>query len=365
MTTRWTRKLGRIAGVDISVHATFLLLLAWIGIGHYLHRGRAGDVVAGLGFVVALFGIVVLHELAHALVARRYGIRTREIMLLPIGGVAQMERMPEQPRQELLIALAGPAVNLVLAGALYVVLGAPATVWPDPGDVGGELLPKLVWLNVTLALFNLVPAFPMDGGRILRALLSVSMDRVRATAMAARIGQGIAVLFAMVGIFGNPVLVFIAIFVWMGAAAEARVVQMTFVLAGVTVSQAMVTEFHTLAPTDTLRAAGARFLDGFQQEFPVVEAGRVVGMLTRAGLARGLQQHGGDGTVEAAMSAEFVSAEPSERLDAVVQRLEASGSLAAVVVRDEAIVGLLTAENVGELLMIRAALDRPTPSERT
>jgi Zn-dependent protease len=356
MRTRWSRKLGRIAGVDISVHATFLLLLAWVGVGHYLHRGRVGDVVDGVGFVVALFGIVVLHELAHALVARRYGIRTREILLLPIGGVAQMERMPEQPRQELLIALAGPALNLALAAALSLVVAPGTAAWRDLGEIGGDLLPKLMWVNVTLAVFNLIPAFPMDGGRILRAALAVSMDRVRATAIAAQVGQGLAVLFAVVGFFANPVLVFIAVFVWMGAGAEARAVQVTAVLGGVPVSQAMVTAFDTLAPGETLRQAAARFLDGFQQDFPVVEAGRVVGMLTRAGLAQGLQQHGADGPVGAAMSAQFVTAEPSEMLDAVIQRLEASRSLVAAVVRDDLLVGLLTADNVGELLMVRSAL---------
>jgi Zn-dependent protease len=349
-------KLGRIAGIDISVHATFLLLLAWVGVGHYLHRHRVSDAVEGVTFIVALFGIVVLHELGHALVARRYGIRTREIMLLPIGGVAQMERMPDQPRQELLIALAGPAVNLALAAALYLIVAPEAAVWRALGEVGGDFLPKLLGVNVTLALFNLIPAFPMDGGRILRALLAARMDRVRATAVAARIGQGLAVLFAVVGFFANPVLVFIAIFVWMGATAEAGVVQLTSVLGGVPVSRAMITEFHTLAPGDTLRQAAARFLDGFQQDFPVVEAGQVVGMLTRAGLAKGLQQHGADGTVGAAMSTQFATADPSEMLDAVFQRLEASGSLVAPVVRDHELVGLLTAENVGELLMIRSAL---------
>src|SRR5512136_2096652 len=163
---KWSWRIARVAGIDVYLHATFLILLAWVGLSHYLARHSLGDAADGLLFISTLFGIVVLHELGHALAARRYGIRTRDITLLPIGGVARLERMPEDPRQELVVALAGPAVNVVLALVLVALL-MPAAALRNFGEVplvGGHFLSKLVWVNVTLAVFNLIPAFPMDGG---------------------------------------------------------------------------------------------------------------------------------------------------------------------------------------------------------
>jgi Zn-dependent protease len=223
----WSWRIGRIAGIDIHVHYTFLLLLAWVGVQHYAAHGDLGETMSGLAFIVTLFGIVVLHELGHALTARRFGIRTRNIILLPIGGVAQLERMPEEPRQELLVALAGPAVNMVLAAGLYVILALGQGLSPvgDSLRIGGRFLEQLFWVNVSLAFFNLIPAFPMDGGRVLRALLALRMDRVRATAVAARIGQGIALLLVFLGFFYNPMLILIGLFVWFGAAEESSMVQ--------------------------------------------------------------------------------------------------------------------------------------------
>ncbi len=223
----WSWRIGRIAGIDVYVHFTFLLLLAWVGIEHYLAHGDIGEAMGGLAFILALFGIVVLHELGHALTARRFGIRTRDIILLPIGGVARLERMPDDPRQELLVALAGPAVNVVLAAVIYVVLSFGQGLSPvgEAMRVGGGFLEQLFWVNVSLALFNLLPAFPMDGGRVLRALLSLRMERVRATEVAARIGQGLALLLAFLGLFSNPMLVFIGLFVWLGASEESSMVQ--------------------------------------------------------------------------------------------------------------------------------------------
>src|SRR5688572_27812912 len=179
----WSWRVGRIAGIDLYVHPTFMLLLAWVAIVHYLERQRWADAAGGLLFIVTLFGIIVLHELGHALTARRFGIRARDITLLPIGGVARLERMPEDPKQEFLVALAGPAVNVVLAIILFVTL-VPISGIAALGNValvGGQFLSKLIWVNVALALFNLLPAFPMDGGRVLRALLAMRMDYVKAT----------------------------------------------------------------------------------------------------------------------------------------------------------------------------------------
>src|SRR5688572_15846223 len=229
----WSFRVGRLAGIDIYVHFTFLLLLGWVALTGYVSTGSPLGAAVGVALIGIIFFIIVLHELGHALAARRYGIETRDITLLPIGGVARLERMPEKPSQELVVALAGPAVNVVLAAAVYVGLFMNRDVLQtsEAAQVGGRLLSQLFWVNVMLAGFNLLPAFPMDGGRVVRALLAMRMDYVRATQIAANLGQGMAVLFAIAGLFGNPFLLFIALFVWMGAAQEASMVQMRSALA--------------------------------------------------------------------------------------------------------------------------------------
>ena len=219
----WSWRIGRIAGIEVYLHATFLLLLAWEALRHFRAHGDPAEAVGGVVFVLVLFGIVVLHELGHALAARRYGIRTRDITLLPIGGVARLERVPGDPGQELVVALAGPAVNVVLAAALYIAmaLGRGPSPFGEALGVGGGFLDRLFWVNVSLALFNLLPAFPMDGGRVLRAALALRLDHVRATRVAASVGQGMAILFGILGLVYDPFLIFIALFVWLGAAEEA------------------------------------------------------------------------------------------------------------------------------------------------
>lgn len=353
--TGWSWKIGRVAGIDVHMHGTFLLLLVWVGVSHYLRRHRLADAGAGLIFVLALFAIIVLHELGHALTARHFGIRTRDITLLPIGGVARMERMPDEPRQEMLVALAGPAVNLALAAVLSSV--ATPTAWRDVDWVGGgDFLSRLTWVNVTLAVFNLIPAFPMDGGRVLRAILAMRMDYVRATQVAARIGQGLALVFGLVGLFGNPFLVFIALFVWMGAAAEAGTALMRSALDGVRVDRAMVTRFEALAPTDTLQRAVAHVIAGFQHDFPVVDDGRIIGVLTRSDLVKGLTEQGAGAPVAAVMSRRFEVVEASEMLERAMLRLQTSEAPVMPVVRDGALVGILTMDNVAEVLMFTSAL---------
>jgi Zn-dependent protease len=219
MRTSWSFRLGEVKGIDIYVHGTFLILLAWIGLSHIFNGHGAAAALQGVAFTATIFGIVVLHELGHALAAARYGIRTRDITLYPIGGVASLERIPENPRQEFVVALAGPAVNVALAA----LLGGVLAIARLPGGVenvhliGGSFLAKLMWVNISLALFNLLPAFPMDGGRVLRAALAFRMSRDRATEIAARVGQAMALGFGLLGMFGNPMLLFIALFVWTGA----------------------------------------------------------------------------------------------------------------------------------------------------
>jgi Zn-dependent protease/predicted transcriptional regulator len=356
---KWSLRLGRIAGIDVQIHLTFLILLAWVGISHYLQRRSVEDALGGLVFILALFGIVVLHEFGHALTARRFGIRTRDITLLPIGGVARLERMPEDPKQELLVALAGPAVNVGLAVLLAVFL-VPATIAAGIADfhlVGGNLLAKLLWVNVSLAVFNMIPAFPMDGGRVLRALLAMKMDYVRATSAAATIGQGLALVFGFLGLFYNPFLVFIALFVWMGAAGEASMVQIRSALGGIPIRMAMITDYRALSPEEPLARAVDHVLAGFQQDFPVVDSsGRVLGILARTDLMAALAQDGMEARVGDVMKRDFSTAAPSEMADLVFARLNECQCHTLPVVQNDRLVGMVTADNVGEFLMIQSAL---------
>jgi Zn-dependent protease/CBS domain-containing protein len=363
---KWSWRIGRIAGIDVHIHATFWLLLVWVGLIRYRTGGSLAAVVPELIFILAVFGIVVLHELGHALTARRFGIATRDITLLPIGGVARLERMPREPRQELLIALAGPAVNVVLAGVLYLVVAATggassvadvATL--DAGFLGRAMLERLIGINLWLAGFNLIPAFPMDGGRVLRAALAMrSGNYARATEQAARIGRAFALLFGLAGlfVFDNPFLVFIALFVWLGAAGEAAAVQTSSTLAGVPVGRVMITDVRTLSPDDRLDRAVRLVLEGFQQDFPVVADGQVVGVLTRAALLRALGERGPTATVATAMQRDFRSASPDEPVEEVLTRLETCGCHAMPVVRGRELLGVLTTENVGEFIMVQTAL---------
>jgi Zn-dependent protease len=355
----WSWKLGRVAGIPIYLHWTFLILIAWLVIAGTLENN---DVVQGVSegaFVLALFGCVVLHELGHALTAKRFGVPTTDITLLPIGGVARLERMPERPSQELLVALAGPAVNVVIA---LVLVGFRV---PLPSELGtaDEMVhagfwPKLLMINVFLAAFNMLPAFPMDGGRVLRALLAMRLPYARATRLAASVGQMMAIGFGLLGLSGHaPLLLFIAIFVWIGAEAEARQVAERAALKGVSVRDAMITEFHTLDPDDSLGHAADLLLSGTQQDFPIaVDGDPVLHVLTRADLMNGLSQRGREGLARDFAPSILPTVEASGGLNDALTLLRSGQAPCLQVVDRGRIVGLLNLENVGELLMVRAAL---------
>jgi Zn-dependent protease len=271
---RWSWKLGTFAGIGVHVHATFLILVAWLVLLEWNQGHRGGAVFGGLLFILALFACVVMHEFGHALTARRFGIPTRDITLLPIGGISRMQRIPDDPRQELWIALAGPAVSIAIAAALFALLLATGVRVPFKRFAtwsGASFVEQLMFANIVLAIFNLLPAFPMDGGRILRAALARYMDYSRATQVAATVGQGMAFIFGALGLFTNPFLLFIALFVWIGATQESVAVQMKVALVGIPVSEVTVTEFSSLSPSDPLHRAVELMLHGTQQDFPVLE----------------------------------------------------------------------------------------------
>jgi Zn-dependent protease len=356
---KWSWRIGRVAGIDLYVHATFLILVGYVAWSAYQPRRLAADAFGGVLFIALFFGVVVLHELGHCLTARRYGIATHDITLLPIGGLARLERMPEKPGQELLVALAGPAVNVVIGVALYALLRVP-----DPGHlldgvrlVGGSLLVNLFYANGLMAVFNLVPAFPMDGGRVLRALLAMRLDYARATATAATIGQALAWGFGSISLFThNWWLLLIAVFVFLGAEAEADFVQTRSKLSAVKVEDVMVREFHALLAQDRLAVAAQHILAGFQQDFPVVDGDKVVGVLTRRQLLTGLARQGPTAAVGDYMERDFRTAFHWETTDAAFQRLENCACRSLPVLCEGRLAGMLTADNVGEYVMIQAAL---------
>ena len=359
---RWSWKIGKLAGIDLYVHATFLILIVWVALVHWTDGHSLAAVAEGVGFIISLFVCVVLHELGHALVARRYGVPTRDITLLPIGGVARLARMPDKPWEEFRVAIAGPAVNVVLAALLYGVLlishhWSPVTLLTL---TAGPFVERILLANVALVVFNLIPAFPMDGGRILRALLATRMDYARATQTAAGIGQALALVFGLFGLFHNPFLLFIAFFVWIGAAQESSAVQVKGIFSGVPIQAAMQTDFRTLSTSNTLDDAVKLMVHGSQHEFPVMWGERVMGILTRARLITGLSQFGPEHPVTNVMEREFETAEPTEMLEAVLHRLSTAACRIMPVLQDGRLVGLVTMENVGEYIMTQNALHRRT-----
>ena len=352
----WSLKLGEVAGIRVQLHFTFLIFMAWIVLSGLIAGKSTQVVLANAAFMLGLFGCVVLHEFGHALTAKRYGIRTKDITLLPIGGVARLERMPDDPRQELWVALAGPAVNVVIAAGLWTWLYVTREGFNVAGiDIAtGSFAERILLVNISLVVFNMLPAFPMDGGRVVRALLATRMEYTRATQIAASLGQGMALLFGIIGFFYNPMLMFIALFVWIGAAQESSMVLMKSALGGIPVSAAMMTTFQTVAPGDTLEHVSRLILSGAQQDFPVLNGNQVVGVVTRSGLLKALARKD-DLAVSEIMHHDVATVDASDMLESALQRLQTSGCPTLPVVHNQKLVGLLTAENLGEFLMIKGA----------
>ncbi|MBX7077864.1 MAG: site-2 protease family protein [Nannocystaceae bacterium] len=358
----WAWTVGHPFGVRVRVHATFLLLVAWIVASAALGGESIAATIAALVMVATLFTIVVLHELGHALAARRYGIVTRDITLLPIGGVASMERLPEDPRQELVVAFAGPAVNVVLAlvfGALALALGLPLSAGPlAPGaaPLGQGMVVQLFWVNVSLAVFNLLPAFPMDGGRVLRALLSLRLGRARATEIAARLGQAMAMALGFVGLFASPVLVFVALFVWAGAQGENEAVHVRELLRGLRVRDVMVESVASVRTDATAGEIAGAIVHGLQDHFPVVDGqGALVGTLGIVELVTAIATRGPEVPVAEIMKPAR-TATPADALDETLQRMQSEDARAIVVVDRGSVRGLLTLEHLGEFVALEEAM---------
>ncbi|TIO09535.1 site-2 protease family protein [Mesorhizobium sp.] len=355
----WSLNLGTIAGTTVRVHFTFLLLLVWIWLTHY-QIGGAPAAWEGVAFIIAVFACVVLHEFGHIAAARYFGISTPDITLLPIGGVARLERMPEEPGQEFVIAVAGPLVNVAIAALIFALLGGSVGVEQMAGieDPRTNFLARLAGVNVFLVLFNMIPAFPMDGGRILRAALAARLSWSRATQIAATIGQGLAFVFGFLGLFYNPLLIFIGIFVYLAAAAEAQNAQIREVATSVLVGDVMITEFARLERSATLDEAIEMLLATTQHEFPVIDsAGHLQGLVTRDDMIRTLKEKGPAAPVTSAMRNDIPKIHYRKSLEESLRLMQQSDVPAvAVVDNSERLVGLMTHETIGEMLMVRSAV---------
>lgn len=355
----WSITIARIAGSEIRIHLTFLLLLAWIGIAQY-SVGGAEAAIDTVFFIVAVFACVVLHELGHALAARRFGISTPDITLLPIGGLARLSRIPEKPSEEIVIAIAGPAVNVVIAAMLFLIFSAqfePASISEIDNPTFG-FATRLAVVNIFLVLFNLIPAFPMDGGRVLRAVLALSLGRRRATEIAAKIGQALAFAFGFLGLIsGNAILVFIAIFVYLAASGEAGQVSLLEAARGVPVRRAMISAFESLGPQSTVDDAANALIRTTQREFPVVDGGgNLRGFLTRDAMIKALHSTGPQTPVIGVMTDKIPTVRHNQSLALAVRLMqERQAPLIGVTDDDGHLVGYISQENLAEMMMLDAA----------
>jgi Zn-dependent protease/CBS domain-containing protein len=358
---RWSFKIARIAGIDVRIHATFFLLIAYV-----IYAGGAAGSEGGLLsalFICLLFLCVLLHEFGHALAARRYGVKTADITLLPIGGIARMERLPQKPGQEMVVALAGPLVNIVIAALLAAILALRGRLdpyfWRHLDSLG--LVSLLLYTNVIMCLFNLIPAFPLDGGRVLRALLATRMDYAKATHVAATIGQGLALALGIFAAYKfNMLLILIALFIYVGAESESALVQLRNSTSGLPVSSAMITRFDTLNSTSTLDQAVDFLLGTSQHEFPVVDDhGGFAGLLTKQDLLVALKKSGPETLVTDVMTKGLPTILPETNFQRALTMLQSAGAPALPVLDQTGrLVGLFTTETIGEFLLVRNAVGR-------
>lgn len=350
---QWSLTIGRIAGTAIRIHLTFLLFLLWIAISDY-RSGGFEAAKSSVVFVLLVFACVVAHEFGHILTARKFGVKTPEVTLLPIGGVANMERIPEDPWQELLVAIAGPMVNVAIAGLLIAVGGVAVGELQSIDLEKATLLQRLALINISLVVFNLIPAFPMDGGRVLRALLAMRLGPQRATEIAARLGQFFAFLFAAMGLFLSPMLIFVGLFIYIAAVSELQVSVLRRFAEGLTAGDGMEQTVRCFSEKMLLSEAVDALLASSQRAFPVIDAKQIpVGLLDRDDLLRGLKEKGPGAAVNTVMRKPVVTHVTAPLSDTVLDMNRQGLRTQLVVDANGRFAGMLTLENVAEMMMIQ------------
>lgn len=358
-------EIGRFAGIKVQIHWTFWLLFIFVAFMVYTSGGTTADLIWNLVFVSALFFCVILHEFGHALTARTFGVGTRSITLLPIGGLASLKEIPDNPKQEFYIAIAGPLVNVVIALLLYPFVSFDAFIGQDPDVLqeqlstvnGSNFLFYLFFVNIALVLFNMLPAFPMDGGRVFRALLSMKLGRVRATNIAASVGKFLAFLFFIYGLFYSVILAVIAVFIYFGAHSENITVQQLGLLEGSTVRDAMITEFSILNVNDPLSAAVDKILATTEQHFVVTEGDEIAGILYMEDLTMALRDRGRDSEIRAVMDRDIRSLKPDEPLANGYKKLQRGSKNFFPVLENGTVIGVVDMNNLNEFLTLKAEYD--------
>ena len=346
---KWSFKIFTLFGIPVKLHLTFLLLLLFIALTPQKPGGIGG--LPGTITVLLVFACVLLHEFSHSMLAKKYGHRVRDITLLPIGGVSNIEEMPEEPREEIWLALAGPMMSLALAGIFYaaVTLVRPAA---DPEFIGGSLLGTLFYINFMLGLFNMIPALPMDGGRVLRGALAMKLGRVKATRVAVSIGQAFAIVFLFVGIFYDWWLALIAIFIYIGAEGEDQALKVHEALKGAQVSRAMIVDPKTVRPDTPMSDVVSMMCHGLQDDFPVVSDGRAIGILSKQDIFRAVKDGAGGRPAAEFMHADFPVVSSDLSLEDIFRSMRQSGLSAIPVLADGRVSGLITLEQIGRYNMV-------------
>jgi Zn-dependent protease len=365
---KWTWKIGRISGIDIKLHLSFFFLLIWVGVPVLISGGSISDMLMEIVMILLLFVCVVLHELGHALTAKMFGTQTKDITLLPIGGVARMDEMPEDPKEEFLVAASGPAVNLVIGGAILVslLISGFFTLPLDISTLSENFWVQLMTTNFTLVAFNLIPAFPMDGGRVLRAILGSRMDRVKATRIAANVGRVLAVVMGIAGLFVNSWLILIAIFIWFGAGSEAKSEDLKAGLEGLVARDAMISQFYKVEANLPLASVYQVSMQTGQRDIPVKSNGHYLGIIRRQDLLSAIQRLGDRAPAYAAIGIEPEGLSPDMPLLDVLPRF--SVSQVQPVIEDGALIGLVTPESIQQRVWLNRRAqknDRKPPEEKT
>lgn len=363
MSFKWSLPLGSLAGIPVFLHWTFVFILAYVSIYVAFIGGGLIDIIYHIIFVLALFACVVLHELGHALAARNYNITTRDIVLLPIGGMARLEKMPEDPVQELVVAVAGPLVNVVIAlilAPLVIIMGVPEFEGEGPVFLRPDnFLFALTAVNIFLVLFNMIPAFPMDGGRVFRAILGFWYGHAEATRKAATVGQSFAILFFIAAFFVNPLLILIAFFVFFGSHAESSYIQTKYALSGYKIRDVMMSNFTLLRKDDQVYRAVELLLKGSEQEFVVIdEEGKMTGVLTRNDIIQGLSEVGRRASLEHLIHKDITSFSPETPIENAYHHMSQTGlSISPVINRDGEVIGVVDRDNIFEFIWIQDALE--------
>ncbi len=350
---KWSFKIGKLFGIPIRVHLTFLLLLFFIGYVGSKQGGSEGAIL-GMIVIVFIFICVILHEVGHSLVAVHYGIKVNDIILLPIGGVSRMEEIPEDPKQEITISIVGPLVSFGLAILFFILASAihQSINFKQINLFNRNVVASLFWINLVLGLFNLIPAFPMDGGRVLRGILATRMESMKATKIAVSVGQGFAILLFFFGIFFNWWMALIAIFIYLGAEGEERMVAVRSSLGKSSVKLAMLTDVHTVSPDETVGEVLERICHGLQQDFPVEQGDEVVGILSREAIFSALHKHEKSILVKEVMQKDFVSTSEDASLSEIYKTMIAHRLHVIPVMKDKKLRGMINLEQIGKYHMI-------------